>query len=318
VSAFRTVFGALILPLALVPSVATAQAHGGSGSGSSGGSASPGTPRILDRIARNHFETGNEYFQVSRYEDAAREFQLAYEITHQAELLFNIGRALEAAGNIQGALDAYQRYDDAGAPGFDRDVLHERMENLRARMTASAASGTGTSGTSGTGTEQGASGTGAAGAAGATGAGVGAGAGAAGSATTGAAASGAAGTSAPRVRVVYRQSGINTVGPFVTMGVGVGLGAASLVFGLLAANGVGLVDHANQGTQAWDRNVNDAYTALPTQIALSWGLGIAGGAVFAGGLIWLAARGRGERHEVPVAFVAPTEGGAVFGLRGAL
>jgi tetratricopeptide (TPR) repeat protein len=118
VTATRTTLGALVLALALGPLAASAQ-----------------TPlRIRNAIARNHFELGNNYFQISRYEDAAREFQAAYDITHQNELLFNIGRALEAAGNVQGALDAYQRFLDAGAPGFDRDTLRARMETLRQRL----------------------------------------------------------------------------------------------------------------------------------------------------------------------------------------
>jgi tetratricopeptide (TPR) repeat protein len=82
-------------------------------------------------------ERGNARYQEQRFAEAAREFQAAYDQTHHAALLYNLARALEAAGDPRGALDAYRRFDEAGAPGADPAALQslrERIAGLRERL----------------------------------------------------------------------------------------------------------------------------------------------------------------------------------------
>lgn len=317
----------------------------------------PQTPRILDDIARRHFELGNEYFQVSRYEDAAREFQQAYEISHQGELLFNMARAQEAAGNIPAALETYQRYDDAGSPGFSRDVLHTRMDTLRQRLAASqASSASGTSGTSGTSGAASAAGTSSSGA---SGSGAAANTNANASAST-AGTAGTAGTTTtttgstggvepgegrgrtgrghnratptttepsppppppPRTRVEYHQPLGNTVGPIALIGLGVAGGATAVVFGVMAGNGVATINRINDGALPWQPRYAETVANANRDATVAWIAGAAGGALVLSGVLWFALRGPGERREVTErqvrAFVAPAGAGAVYGVGGA-
>lgn len=92
-----------------------------------------------DAIARNHIENGGRYYQLGRFADAAREFRSAYELSRRAELLFNLARALEDSDQDREALDAYERFEAAGAPGIDRPTLHARIDPLRARLARVAA-----------------------------------------------------------------------------------------------------------------------------------------------------------------------------------
>jgi hypothetical protein len=92
-----------------------------------------------DAIARNHIENGGRYYQLGRFADAAREFRAAYELSRRAELLFNLARALEDSDQDREALDAYERFEAAGAPGIDRATLHARIDPLRARLARVAA-----------------------------------------------------------------------------------------------------------------------------------------------------------------------------------
>ena len=54
--------------------------------------------------ARARYENGTRKFDVGKYDDAAREFQAAYEIVGAPEILFNIAQSLRLAGKYEQAL----------------------------------------------------------------------------------------------------------------------------------------------------------------------------------------------------------------------
>jgi len=282
-----------IVALILAPTAALAQ-------GTGAGSPQPPTPGILDRVARNHFELGTQEFRLGRYEQAAHEFQQAYDVTHQAELLFNLARAYESAGNLAAALDAYQRYEAAGAAGFDRAVLQERIESLRRRVAAStvtpavpASPSTNANST----------------------------------ASASAPANGGTATPPampssppiPRARTTYRMSGANAVVPPVLMALGGAVGVTSAIFAVMALGPISRINQANMSTTPWSTDLAGDLNTANSFSTMAWALGIGGGATFATGLIWLAARGPGEAREVPIA-IAPMIGahGVVATWRGGL
>lgn len=84
--------------------------------------------------AAQHFARGNQLYAERRFAEAAEEFRLAYESSRSPQLLFNLGRAYEDANNLDAALDALQRFERAGAPGYDRNTLAQRIESLSARI----------------------------------------------------------------------------------------------------------------------------------------------------------------------------------------
>ena len=286
----RFLVPATALVLSLAPGLAHAQ--------------QPRGPRIEDRIARNHFENGNEYFRIGRYADAAREFEHAFEISHQNELLYNIGWAYELAGDLPNAIAWYARFEQAGAPGMNRDVLSERVANLRTRMSAGGTT----------------------------------------TATSAAASSAPAATNsvsspppAPALAVSvessgppaspfapvtaahyeYRRSTIATIGPFVTIGAGAVLAGLGVWQGISYANDTALVSSWSAGHIPYSTTVGAAHDRAPAEQVLTGVFVGLGGAAIVGGVLWFLLRGPGERVETsahPSAFIAPAAGGVVTGV----
>ncbi len=240
--------------------------------------------RITDRIARNHFDNGNEYFRIGRYADAAREFEHAFEIAHQNELLYNIAWAYETAGDLATAMSWYERFEQAGAPGMDRDVLRQRMNNLRARLPVAGASASPSPSPE----------------------------------PPPASPAPVASPVPPPTTYRYRQTTLNTVGPFALMGVGIVLGAVGIWQGAAWSGDNLAVSAANNGTRPWSVELGSAYARVGREGTAAWACGGLGVAAIVSGIVWLVARGPGERvFGTAVAFV-PTADGAMLSIGGAM
>ncbi len=80
------------------------------------------------------YDNGVRLYSMRRYVEAAHEFEAAYSLSRRVELLFNLGRAWEDAGDVARAVDAYSRFEAAGAPGYDLASLQAALQRLRARL----------------------------------------------------------------------------------------------------------------------------------------------------------------------------------------
>lgn len=93
-----------------------------------------------DEEARALYDAARLALQQQRFADAASYFQLAYERSGRAALLYNVGLAAERAGQHEMALTAFERFVEAlpTAPEADRarehiDALRPVVEEARAR-----------------------------------------------------------------------------------------------------------------------------------------------------------------------------------------
>lgn len=84
-----------------------------------------------EQRARQHFNAGRSYYEQARYEDAAREFREAYELSERPHLLKNVATALEHAGRHGDAVDALKRYLDESEQPDDRRTVERRIAQLR-------------------------------------------------------------------------------------------------------------------------------------------------------------------------------------------
>lgn len=57
-----------------------------------------------DERARVHFVAGNAYFEAEQWDDAAREFEQAHELSGRPEMLINLSRAHERGGRLREAI----------------------------------------------------------------------------------------------------------------------------------------------------------------------------------------------------------------------
>lgn len=60
--------------------------------------------------ARQHFEQGTTLYDLQRYDEAAKEYELAFAEKNDPALLFNIGQAYRFAGNHAKAIGAFKSF----------------------------------------------------------------------------------------------------------------------------------------------------------------------------------------------------------------
>ncbi len=105
-----------LLSMALIPTVASAQ-------------------QSDDELARHFFETGRTYFSRAEYQQAAEAFGEAYRLSGRPALLVNQARALEAAGDLPGAIRTLEQASSELDPGDDLyPTIAPKLERLRAQQ----------------------------------------------------------------------------------------------------------------------------------------------------------------------------------------
>jgi tetratricopeptide (TPR) repeat protein len=93
---------------------------------------------LLDEEARTRFRLGSTLYRQGRFDDAAREFRAAYEVSHRPELLYNLYLVERDAGNTREAAEALRTYLNDAADVPDRGLMEGRLAALD-RQLANAA-----------------------------------------------------------------------------------------------------------------------------------------------------------------------------------
>ena len=88
------------------------------------------------RLAKKHYELGTQYYETSNFKEALVQFEKAYKLQPMPGLLFNMARCHEVLGNLDRAMDHYQRYLTAVPNAPKRAVVEARLQNLKARKAA--------------------------------------------------------------------------------------------------------------------------------------------------------------------------------------
>src|SRR3954466_11859618 len=87
-------------------------------------------PETDVELAKAHFRTGEIYYERGRYPDAAREFEEAYRLSNRAELLYNMGKSYDGAGDHARAIAAYRRWLEQMKESPDRETVAQRVNAL--------------------------------------------------------------------------------------------------------------------------------------------------------------------------------------------
>lgn len=113
----------LLLALALLssPAVSSAQPR-----------AAPSNP------GERRYREGYDAFARRDYAAAAVAFRLAYELTHDPALLFNLGSALESDGQRDAARESFEAYLRATPDTPNRAVVEARLRSLQPAVVAPA------------------------------------------------------------------------------------------------------------------------------------------------------------------------------------
>jgi tetratricopeptide (TPR) repeat protein len=95
--------------------------------------------------AKRHVAAGNAFYESGQYEDAVKEFELAYRLSNRPALLFNIARAEAKLGHDENAIAFLKRYleerpDAPDAPSVMAEIeaREHAIANARAMKKAEA------------------------------------------------------------------------------------------------------------------------------------------------------------------------------------
>lgn len=86
------------------------------------------------REAREHFRAASEHYRAGRFREALRGFELAERLLPSPELSFNIARAHEQLGEIEAAVEHYERYVAARGEASDVGSVQARIAALRGSL----------------------------------------------------------------------------------------------------------------------------------------------------------------------------------------
>ncbi len=87
-----------------------------------------------ESVGKQRFREATTAYEHGRYRDAARLFSAAYEADGHPELMYNVARAHDKAGDLASALQAYRRYL-ALSPGTDaRAEVQARIRAIEAEI----------------------------------------------------------------------------------------------------------------------------------------------------------------------------------------
>lgn len=88
------------------------------------------SPADLD-LAKAHYRTGEINYRQGKFSDAAKEFEEAYRLTARPELLYNMGKSYDGAGDLRGALVVYRRFLGSIKESPDRPFVERRVDELQ-------------------------------------------------------------------------------------------------------------------------------------------------------------------------------------------
>lgn len=93
---------------------------------------SPARDEASER-GRLHFQAAASHYDAGDYEDALREFERAYELSHKPELFYNFSLCHQQLGQLEDAIMYLERYLIEDDEISNRANLERRLTNLRER-----------------------------------------------------------------------------------------------------------------------------------------------------------------------------------------
>ena len=94
--------------------------------------------RPMREAAQTHYRSGSQFFESKQFDAALVEFEAAYRLSAEPDLLHNLSWTHEKAGHIKEALEYAARYASAVAGTDDEERARKRVEFLKQRYSGSA------------------------------------------------------------------------------------------------------------------------------------------------------------------------------------
>ena len=88
------------------------------------------------KLAKEHFKRGRAYHDLRQYEEAAKEYLLAYKLSKAPKLLYNLGQVYWLKGERKKAARYFEIYLEEEPQGELSQGVRELMEDLRKEIAA--------------------------------------------------------------------------------------------------------------------------------------------------------------------------------------
>jgi tetratricopeptide (TPR) repeat protein len=82
------------------------------------------------------FEKSDKAYKAGKFEQAVKLLKEAYTLFPEPILVYNLGRAQEGMGDIEGAIASYEKYLADGKQISDRGAIERRVATLKAQLAA--------------------------------------------------------------------------------------------------------------------------------------------------------------------------------------
>lgn len=93
-------------------------------------------PSAAVNAAREHYRKASALFDLSRFAEAAKEFELAYEAKPDPALLYNLAQSHRLAGASKEALQAYKAYLRRMPASPNRAEIEARIAEVQQKLAA--------------------------------------------------------------------------------------------------------------------------------------------------------------------------------------
>lgn len=87
-------------------------------------------------VATAHVRKATAAYNLGKYDDAAKEYEAAYEQTLDPNLLFNLGQTCRLAGNREKALTAYRSFIRSAPDSPQRPLAESKIRELERQRSA--------------------------------------------------------------------------------------------------------------------------------------------------------------------------------------
>lgn len=84
--------------------------------------------------ARLRYENGARKYDLAKYDEAAHDFEAAYQLSGAPEILYNIAQSLRLAGNYERALLFYRNYLRRKEDAPNRSEVERRIDELQGKV----------------------------------------------------------------------------------------------------------------------------------------------------------------------------------------
>jgi tetratricopeptide (TPR) repeat protein len=97
-------------------------------------------PTVDDRgRALELFKASDQHYRQGEFEQAAQLLRQSYDMYPEPLVLYNLGRALEGMGDLEGAVAEYERYLTTATDIRDRGAIERRITTLKQQLEAKRA-----------------------------------------------------------------------------------------------------------------------------------------------------------------------------------